>query len=109
MIISELSLFVEGVNKILRIKGYKEISLSEVDFRLSNNQEVLMKIISDTTRRENNKRLEDIVSKKNLAETLMENRLIEIEKERNDEKGWEPKLPIELVLKNIFRKIPRSL
>ena len=95
MIISELSLFVEGVNKILRIKGYKEISLSEVDFRLSNNQEVLMKIISDTTRRENNKRLEDIVSKKNLAETLMENRLIEIEKERNDEKGWEPKLPIE--------------
>jgi hypothetical protein len=98
---------VESVNQILKTKGYNEISLSEVESGLSNDK-VLMKFIRNIFGRETKKELDDVISKKHLAETLTGRRLKEIEKEKNSEEGWVPKLPIEIVLKKIFYKIPRS-
>ena len=67
-----------------------------------------MKVIKRIFGRETKKGLEDVISKKHLAEELIGERLKEIEKERNSGEGWDPELPIEIVLKRIFPKIPRS-
>lgn len=100
---------VSEVNEVLRVKGYKEISFSDVESKLSGTQNVLMKVIGDIVWIEHKIRLDDIVSKKDLAGVLIRNRLQEISIERNSEQGWQPKLPIETVLKKIFHEIPRSL
>jgi hypothetical protein len=97
---------VDTVNRILSIKGYNPISLSEVEFELSKGK-VLMKVIKNIFERETKKGLEDVISKKHLAEELIGERLKGIEKERNSEEGWKPNLPIEIVLNRIFSKIPR--
>ena len=97
---------VDTVNRILSIKGYNPISLSEVEFELSNGK-VLMKVIKNIFGRETKKGLEDVISKKHLAEELIGERLKGIEKERNSEEGWKPNLPIEIILNTIFSKIPR--
>jgi hypothetical protein len=97
---------VDTVNRILSIKGYNPISLSEVEFELSKSK-VLMKVIKNIFERETKKGLEDVISKKHLAEELIGERLKGIEKERNSEEGWKPNLPIEIVLNRIFSKIPR--
>lgn len=97
---------VDTVNRILSIKGYNPISLSEVEFELSNGK-VLMKVIKNIFGRETKKGLEDVISKKHLAEELIGERLKGIEKERNNEEGWKPNLPIEIILNRIFSKIPR--
>lgn len=99
---------VDSVNEILSAKGYNQIPLSEVELEVSKDK-VLMKVIRNVFGREIKKGLEDIISKKQLAEQLASERLKEIEKERNSEEGWKPKLPIEKVLQKIFYKIPRSL
>ena len=99
---------VDTINRILSAKGYNPISLSEIESEVSNDK-VLMKVIRNVFGRENKKGLEDIISKKHLAEELASERLKEIEKERNTEEGWKPKLSIEIVLQKIFYKIPRSL
>ena len=63
-----------------------------------------MKVIKNIFGRETKKGLEDVISKKHLAEELIGERLKGIEKERNSEEGWKPNLPIEIILNTIFSK-----
>jgi hypothetical protein len=49
-------------------------------------------------------KLEEVISKRDLARILIEPRTAEIKKERNND-GWKPVLPIEKELKKVFHKM----
>jgi hypothetical protein len=97
---------VREVNIILKSKGFPPISGEKVSNTLRTSNKVLMSAISAIFYEENGIKLNEILSKKELAKKLITNRSSEIEKERFDGDGWKPKLPIERVLNEIFHKFP---
>jgi hypothetical protein len=97
---------INNMNDILKSKGYKPISQKVTSNLLNTSNKVLMNIISGIVYKENGVKLKDILSKRELAERLIRERSMEIEKERFEGDGWNPKLPIENVLNEIFHKFP---
>lgn len=97
---------VQKINSFLREKGLQEISTDKVKTKMAETDSVLMKVICDLMKKDNQIKLDDAISKKKLAESLVEERISEISLKRKNGKDWEPVLPIEKVLKRIFEMIP---
>jgi hypothetical protein len=66
----------------------------------------ITKAISDLIWEKNQVELDLVISKKQLAETLIQCRIEEIKKERQQEE-WKPLLSIEKILYEIFDMIPQ--
>ena len=64
----------------------------------------MMNIIDILIKRENGTKYK--ISKKSMCKSLILGRVKEIEEARKRGKNWEPKLPIEHVLKNVFGIFP---
>lgn len=96
------------VNKKLSERGLQPIKKEEVRNRLNAPNCVLMHIL-ESIAKETNKgiKLWNLISKKNLTESLISTRIKEIEYERFSSDGWKPKLPIEKVLHEAFQLISR--
>jgi hypothetical protein len=97
---------VNNLNANLVTKGYRVVSTSDIKQLLKKSNKVLMNVVSNAVFRENGVKLDDILSKSELAKKLIAARVLEIEEERFEGNGWNPKLPIEKVLNEIFHKIP---
>lgn len=93
-----LNAVVNRVNDLLAGEGYDCIDRTEVEVRMSSTNCALINCIANIVGRYN-PGIE--FSKLKLARSLINERLMEIRQERGD-KGWEPKLPIEKLLKKIF-------
>jgi hypothetical protein len=99
-------IILNELNDILKGKGFRKISKEEVSDLLNKSAKVLMNAISNKVYQENGVKLHEVFSKRELAEKLISARSVEIEKERFEGDGWKPKLPIEIVLNEIFHKFP---
>lgn len=99
-------IILNELNDILKAKGFRKISKEEVSDLLNKSNKVLMNVISNIVYQENGVKLHELFSKRELAEKLISARSVEIEKERFEGDGWKPKLPIEIVLNEIFQKFP---
>ena len=94
------------VNTKLKDRKLKRVEKTQVTKML--NRLSLMRAIDTICKKENGRKLDDLVSKKMLAKKLLTKRLREIEKERTSSSGWKPKLPIEKFLKDVFQTMPRT-
>lgn len=102
-------LMISKVNEVLNTRGYNLISNEDVERRMATNRDVLMNAIANIVGKNNSgKKLDDILSKKALAEDLISQRLIEI-REEYSKNQWKPKLPIEKVIHSIFQMFPFTL
>ena len=102
----EIGQVIYTLNTMLREKNQKEIKKEEVIQKLSNPSIGLMKAISDVIWNMNETNFGDLFSKVVLAKKLIEPRIAEIRRERDND-GWKPILPIEQQLYKIFDMIPR--
>jgi len=94
------------VNNILMAKGIQQISNSQVSEALEKSGKSLMSIISSILNQQSGIKLYDVISKPELAHRLITSRAAEIARERFEADGWKPKLPIEVILNQIFQKFP---
>jgi hypothetical protein len=104
----ELGQVLDVVNTILKEKNQKVIRKEDVIQKMSNPTVGLMKAVSDVVWNVNQYMFGDLVSKVDLAKKLIESRLAEIRRERDNE-GWKPILPTEHLLYKIFDIIPRVI
>src|SRR5206468_1807660 len=98
---------LDEINIELKERQLNEISKDEVLKNL-NGAHVLMNVIDMICKKQNGVKIDDLISKKIIAEKILSDRLKDIDKERNSSEGWKPKLPIEITLHEIFRSIPRT-
>lgn len=96
---------VKAVNELLKAKMCKEVEIVKIEERMKKPGTMLMNAMSKEIQESTGQKFSDLVSKPDLADKLMQERLEEIRKERNSD-GWKPKLPIEKTLQQIFRMIP---
>jgi hypothetical protein len=100
---------IEKVNQILQSKGLKTVTIDMVENRMAKGPDVLMKALDNVVGQINNrKKLDDIISKRKLAEDLIAPRILEIEQEYAKNQ-WKPKLPIEETIEKLFKKYPKRL
>src|SRR5215207_970046 len=104
----EVGQVLDIVNIILKEKNQKEIRKEDVIQKLSNPTIGLMKAVADVIWNVDQCKFSDLVSKVDLAKKLIEPRIAEIRRERDNE-GWKPILPIEQQLYKIFDIIPRVI
>lgn len=95
---------VKYVNCELKQKGLKQISKNEVEKEISGTDKVMMNIIKILIQREN--KVEYEINKKLMCKSLILDRITEIKEARIRGKNWEPKLPIEYILKKVFGIFP---
>ena len=95
---------VEKTNDLLKKNSYEyTISMDEVNNTIGN--KMLMKAISDLIYTKYGKIMDDIISKSELGKLL----ILERSKEIILEKDWQPKLPIEKTLEQLFKKYPQIM
>jgi hypothetical protein len=94
------------LNIILKSKDIQPLSNAQVSETLENSNRTPMNVVSSTLNQRSGVKLDEIISKKELAQKLISSRSIDIASERFEGEGWKPKLPIEVVLNKIFRKMP---
>ena len=99
---------IERINSVLEQKFLERIEKDEVVKKISSSSKKSIKIISDLINQKNGVKLEDVISKKDLAQILIEFRNTQIKRERYGD-GWKPLLPIEKILYKIFVMIPRVI
>jgi len=104
----EVGQVLDIVNIILKEKNQKEIRKEDVIQKLSNPTIGLMKAVADVIWNVDQCKFSNLVSKVDLAKKLIEPRIAEIRRERDNE-GWKPILPIEQQLYKIFDIIPRVI
>jgi hypothetical protein len=95
---------VNYVNLKLRNKGLEGIQKKEVEHELSTTDKTLMNIINNQIMRINRTKYK--ISKNTMCKTLTYDRISEIDANLRVGKEWEPFLPIEHVLKKVFRIFP---
>lgn len=93
------------INKELKSHNLKEIKRHQV-LKRSKDSVALMKAIEIVCGELNRIDLYRLIPKKILAQRIIKDRILEIQKEKMSPHGWKPKLPIEKVLHRIFRTIP---
>lgn len=102
-----IDIVIAAVNEILTSKSAKPIAVEKVKNQVDEGV-MLMNAISSDVRNVNGVKLDELVSKTELAKNLFHDRVNEIRLEY--EKGdWAPKLPIEQKLRELFRKYPHYL
>jgi hypothetical protein len=100
----------EKINQLLRENGYIEVNKEQVEKRMKSSGDALVKAAENEIGRLNHdnfkgsKKARDVISKRHLANLLLEQRLKEIQ--IIDDPAWEAKLPIEIELKKAFKIIP---
>ena len=104
---------IEKINQILDEKGFNRVKKEDVQTRMANSGDALIKTIENEIRKinyhkfESGEKVYDIISKPRLAALLIEDRLKEIQ--IIDDPHWNAVLPIEIELKNAFRLIPSHI
>ena len=53
------------------------------------------------------KEIDEIISKPHIGKLLIQDRLNEIRNDRYSKREWNPKIPIEIMMKDIFYLIPK--
>ena len=100
------------INHELKKKGLKEISIANINSKIST-QKVLMAIINEeynkNIRATSRLKLDDIISKRRMGKYLIQKRLKEIETTQNNNNEYKPKLPIEKIIYKMIFSITRTL
>jgi len=98
---------VDKINQFLTQKNAQNIVVSDVKRSMSAQNRKLFDAVRWVVYKETNLNLErDVITKPDLALSIMAIRFQEIQKEY-EEKEWKPIFPIEKVLKPILRTIPQ--
>jgi hypothetical protein len=105
----EIYEIVEKLNNILTNKGLKMINREELENKMSNTNITLRKAISGLIYKENGIDLDRVISNIELGKVLILPTIERIKIERDGDDGWNPLLPIEKVLQNIFSLIPKFI
>lgn len=100
---------VNVVNTVLEQKNLGKIEKGQVGDRMNISNVGVTKAISDLIWDDKGMKLEDVISKAELARTIIEPRISEIKTERDNGNEWKPLLPIEKELRRIFEMIPRII
>jgi hypothetical protein len=99
-----VEMVVKYVNVELKQNGLRQISKNEVEKELSATNRAMMNIIEILIRKEN--RIKYEIPKRLICKSLISDRVKEIEEARKRGENWEPRLPIEVILKNVFGIFP---
>lgn len=94
------------VNTALEQKRLGKIEKEQVEDRMNASNVGVTKAISNLIWDDMGMELEDVISKTELARTLIEPRISEIKTERDNGNEWKPLLPIEKDLRRVFEMIP---
>lgn len=104
-----IQMTVDKINQLLTQKNARNIVATDVERIMNEQNRKLIDAIRWVVYKETGLNLErDVITKPNLALSIMETRFQEIQKEY-EEKEWKPLFPIEKVLKPILRTMPQYI
>ncbi|MGI9012270.1 MAG: TOPRIM nucleotidyl transferase/hydrolase domain-containing protein [Nitrososphaeraceae archaeon] len=109
-----INLVLEKVNEILIKNNLTPLVKSNIKSEMKKTNEVLMTTVRNIVKKNDwlkiekmGKKIDEILSKPHIGKLLIQKRLNEIRNDRYSKKEWNPTIPIEIIMKDIFSLIPK--